>query len=919
MGGHISFIGRHFRQLLFPLGFEPVKAKTSIATFEAQMSLVENFGLTLMDFLTRVVDKGPDGRSLEAVSLWDRASLIARLLFCYSHSQDKALQWAIVAGAQKVSSAVIKTKRPNPLKQFQRYGAAAFGLLTNDLTKILSSIRADPSSYKALVEFCNLGICVLVLTRWGVWTALLSRAVQLWDFIVDAVSKGTIKTSVVAVGGAAAWDALKIKVKGLLPALSIVISVMRHVTYITNVAGTESIPMAPFALLLTESVINTIRTATAKVLSLAGHTVPSTIFSDPPEPNEAMSPLTLALYFLNGLQNAVYERYPFLVVGASKKHGSIDLCSPVGLRSLASSAAEEVATASLSSAAAAAPAASAADASPLSAPAGEVGESFIGGTIFLSRSGLSNDLFLATALLHPLTMLHVIYRSEYFDRAFEAAAQVLADLLNRDATKRSRAANLSASSSTSSSASSESAVGGAAASASAAGAAEPPVRRFASFAKGPAKAHSASVPVRINASSILPLLMSEVNSIVDAFQDSGLFSSPTRCDFDYPPWLVEHQADYPLYCALYCALSAILISAAISERDNSALSLVIVRRRHQLSSLLAAALATARKSLLRLRALRTDAGELCALSPKGGWPTPARIPGLSSIIFAAESDLFSAGMMVDGAEKAFDVPPAPSPDTISPSQSRLLAKLSELASSCDVSSATAPAVALASDDDKGVTDDAVLEAHAESGGLRFLAHGLGATVAADDDYNSDKDDVAAGEESASGGAGAGASHADDGDEGAGASAAAGDAFMGAAFSGGLGRDNSKHSLRIIQRRAAAAARLQLQAAKAKAPSSISSRVASVPSAAVDEAEPQPKVKHKGGRPAGSKDSYQRAPKGGKGSSTATSEAAPAEAVAAKRKAPSSSATGTAAPTANVSAGASSAAASAPAAEEHDDE
>ena len=70
------------------------------------------------------------------------------------------------------------------------------------------------------------------------------------------------------------------------------------------------------------------------------------------------------------------------------------------------------------------------------------------------------------------------------------------------------------------------------------------------------------------------------------------------------------------------------------------------------------------------------------------------------------------------------------------------------------------------------------------------------------------------------------------------------------------------------------ARLHLQAAKAKAPSSISARRASAPSAAVDETEPQ-KENRKGGRPAGAKDKQKRVLKGGKATTT-TSEAAPAE-------------------------------------------
>jgi len=247
---------------------------------------------------------------------------------------------------------------------------------------------------------------------------------------------------------------------------------------------------------------------------------------------------------------------------------------------------------------------------------------------------------------------------------------------------------------------------------------------------------------------------------------SAELSSAKRFAKNWAQWLFNRKHILPIAWALHRSVGATLISAAISERDNSAISLNYTKRRQNMGDLLGSNLALYRKSLLRLR-----------YEEQATVAVPAGVFGLPLLVHS-----FDCTLRIPSSDGGFMPPPdAPPAAELSPSQAKVLAMLQTMA---PVGVESLQAIASMADADEGAIDSDILQANAASpGSFVEMLDGLGVALVGDDE---DSDD-------------------DDGDL-SGMSVAAADSVGASAGAGAsaslLGRNEQGGSMRFIAKRAA---------------------------------------------------------------------------------------------------------------------
>lgn len=159
----------------------------------------------------------------------------------------------------------------------------------------------------------GLSIPQMIITRWGVYTLLLARALLLWPFIIkmDVVKQLLLYKTAEA---AAAWPMRRLAVDAAAPAISIVLLAQRSVVIALEVLGTSNQPTFPLVAPVVTWAILKVRLALEIVIkSGAGVDVDAGTLIDCDPPAAGESPMLLAARYLLGLQQSLYVRYPFHV------------------------------------------------------------------------------------------------------------------------------------------------------------------------------------------------------------------------------------------------------------------------------------------------------------------------------------------------------------------------------------------------------------------------------------------------------------------------------------------------------------------------------------------------------------------------------------------------------------------------------
>jgi len=372
------FVFADGRLTSFCAGYELVDSKYPEETFRAQYGLLHKFDVPLGEYAGRTVDFGKDGMAKASLELWQEQYIKEHgrhkffSLVCSAHGLDKAIYQsatgmdgfnaiikdrssakaagpggaaaaaAAAAGNPDSDIEVLSTTPSKLLSLPIRMGAVAFSLLAGDLYGIVTAIRNLPSAHKKLMKKSGYAIPKMVITRWGVYLMLLGRAILVWPFIksMDPVQELGLYPN--AAAAETSWSARMLCVDNNMPAIALVLSAQRLVMVALEVLGTAKQPTAPLILPVMTWMIESVRLLAEAAFDKGAYFGQPLDFIENMKPvkdgkasvlklSESESPMLLALRAIIGLLCAIYQRYPFEVIGGDTHRNKFAIRSKYAL------------------------------------------------------------------------------------------------------------------------------------------------------------------------------------------------------------------------------------------------------------------------------------------------------------------------------------------------------------------------------------------------------------------------------------------------------------------------------------------------------------------------------------------------------------------------------------------------------------